>query len=225
MVKNYLIVGTILRRHVRCVKFMGADGVSQKELAMIAMQYSFVLPADYDMAIIDRRIAEKGHLLDGYPNLTFKAYLSAEGRGSENGGENLYAPFYVWDNSLGMSAFLCSEGFAGVARSFGWPQVKTWVVWRVHLSDAIAQARFATREVASLAPYAPLAEIRQRAGEAALEDVERGGALAAVVGFEPTVWTRVRFRLWGERPPPPREGAQVYKVGHLSLPTANLRRA
>ena len=33
---------------------------------MIAMQYSFVLPADYDMAIIDRRIREKGPLLDGF---------------------------------------------------------------------------------------------------------------------------------------------------------------
>jgi hypothetical protein len=34
---------------------------------MIAMQYSFVLLADYDMAIIDRRIRDKGPLLDGFP--------------------------------------------------------------------------------------------------------------------------------------------------------------
>lgn len=44
---------------------------------MIAMQYSFTLPADYDMSIIDRRIRDKGPLLDGFPNLGFKAYLSA----------------------------------------------------------------------------------------------------------------------------------------------------
>jgi hypothetical protein len=36
---------------------------------MIAMQYSLVLPADYDMAIIGRRIAERGHLTDGLPGL------------------------------------------------------------------------------------------------------------------------------------------------------------
>lgn len=30
---------------------------------MIAMQYSMLLRADYDMSIIDRRIAEKGHLI------------------------------------------------------------------------------------------------------------------------------------------------------------------
>jgi len=28
---------------------------------MIAMQYSLVLPADYDMGIIDRRIGDRGH--------------------------------------------------------------------------------------------------------------------------------------------------------------------
>ena len=42
---------------------------------MIAMQYGFTLPGDYDMSIIDRRIRDKGPLLDGFPNLGFKAYL------------------------------------------------------------------------------------------------------------------------------------------------------
>ena len=34
---------------------------------MIAMQYSFTLPADYDMTRIDERIESKGHLLNGFP--------------------------------------------------------------------------------------------------------------------------------------------------------------
>jgi hypothetical protein len=38
---------------------------------MLAMQYSFTLPADYDMAIIYNRIREKGHLLDDFPNVRF----------------------------------------------------------------------------------------------------------------------------------------------------------
>jgi hypothetical protein len=187
---------------------------------MIAMQYSFVLPADYDMAIVDRRIAEKGYLLDEFPNLKFKAYLSAEKNGADTGSrENLYAPFYVWNNSLGLSEFLSSAGFAGLAGSYGWPRVMMWAVWRAHLSERVAEARFATREIFPVAPYAPLGEMRQRDSDEAVEDVERGGALAAVAGFEPTSWTRVRFRLWGEKPPAAREGAQNYKVGHLSRPT------
>ena len=44
---------------------------------MIAMQYNFTLPADYDMGIVERRITEKGPLLDDFPKLKFKAYLSA----------------------------------------------------------------------------------------------------------------------------------------------------
>ena len=31
---------------------------------MYAMQYEIPLPADYDMAIIRRRVASKGHLTD-----------------------------------------------------------------------------------------------------------------------------------------------------------------
>ena len=42
---------------------------------MIAMQYKIVLPSDYPMETIEARIKEKGHLLDGFPGLIFKAYL------------------------------------------------------------------------------------------------------------------------------------------------------
>lgn len=44
---------------------------------VVAMQYSFVLPADYDMNIIKQRIASKGHLLDDFPGLIFKTCLIA----------------------------------------------------------------------------------------------------------------------------------------------------
>ena len=62
---------------------------------MIAMQYSFTLPADYDMGIIDRRIRDRGPGTDGLPHLGFKAYLSAR-KGEFGSAENLYAPFYLW---------------------------------------------------------------------------------------------------------------------------------
>jgi hypothetical protein len=89
---------------------------------MIAMQYSFTLPADYDMSIIDRRIRENDHKLDGFPDLRFKAYLSD--RRSELGSrENLYAPFYLWERPQGMDAFLSGPGFKAVSNAFGWPRV------------------------------------------------------------------------------------------------------
>ncbi|CAI0691623.1 Uncharacterised protein [Serratia marcescens] len=45
---------------------------------MLAMQYRFTLPADYDMAIVRRRIADFGHRLDACPQLIVKAYLYAQ---------------------------------------------------------------------------------------------------------------------------------------------------
>jgi hypothetical protein len=182
-------------------------------LPALAMQYSFTLPADYDMAIVERRIAEKGPALDGWPGLSAKAYLSA--RRDANQRENLYAPFYVWDDAAAMSGFLTGRGFAGVSDAFGWPQVRVWIVWRAWLARDVEQARFATREIAPIEPHAALDELEAQENEAADEAIERG-ALAAVAGFEPTSWTRVRFRLW-RQPPERRDGVAHYDVGHVSL--------
>ncbi|MBB5572931.1 MULTISPECIES: DUF4865 family protein [Rhizobium] len=186
---------------------------------MIAMQYSFTLPADYDMAILDRRIRDKGPMLDNFPGLKFKAYLSARKGDARTGSrENLYSPFYVWDKDEGLSNFICGPGFAGVTESFGRPQVKTWIVWRADISPDIQNARFAIREIFQTGPYAPLAEIRQRESDDATGEVARGEALASVAAFEPTSWTRVRFRLLADLPKDVlRPGVQIYDVGHLSL--------
>lgn len=186
---------------------------------MIAMQYSFALPADYDMAVIERRIADKGHLLDGFPGLLFKAYLSADTRQTPRAGDNLYAPFYLWSDSEGMNAFLCGAGFAGVARAFGWPSVKTWSVWHASVGPDAALARYATRETVALAPHTALGALRDAEIAAARAAGEGGGALAVVVGFEPTSWTLVRFCLWRDAPAGDAwsGAAQCYQVGHVSL--------
>lgn len=167
---------------------------------MIAMQYSFTLPADYDMAIIDRRIADKGHMTDGFPGLLFKAYLVARAD-----PDNLYAPFYVWRHADGMNAFLTGPGFVGLTRSFGWPVVRTWSIWRQRIGD-IGRATHATREITAISPHADLAALRDAAPAA-------DAALAEISGFEPTTWTAVRFRLWGR----PVAAGQAYGVGHVSI--------
>jgi hypothetical protein len=183
---------------------------------MIAMQYSFVLPADYDMAIIDRRIRDRGPLLDGFPRLRFKAYLSARKQeASFASAENLYAPFYLWEEPQGIQDFLCSPGFAAVARDFGWPTVVTWIVWGAELGAPLADARFASRVVRPIAAYSDLAALREEAVAADLAAV-REGAVAAVSGFDPARWAKVEFRLWRE--PPEAAEAQAYRVGHVSLP-------
>jgi hypothetical protein len=190
-------------------------------MLMIAMQYGFVLPAGYDMTIIDRRIRDKGPLLDGFGHLRFKAYLTA--RKHDNGftsADNLYAPFYLWDQSEGLDAFLTGPGFAALTRDFGWPPVRTWVVWHAELQNDLAEARFATREIVPIPHHSDLTSFKTDAVADAKAAV-RGGAVAAVSAFDPTGWTWVKFRLWHALPAERQQAGkdvQTYAVGHISLP-------
>ncbi|OWV83608.1 D-amino acid aminotransferase [Rhizobium sp. R72] len=183
---------------------------------MMAMQYSFTLPADYDMSIIDRRIRDKGPMLDGFSGLGFKAYLSAR-KGEYGSRENLYAPFYFWQQPERASDFLTSPGFEGLTQSFGWPQVKTWIVWHAETAPSPAEAGFATEETITIEPYSSLAEIRDEEIRRAQREARQADVVASVSAFEPTNWTALRFSL--HRSAPLIAGAgQIYRVGHVSLP-------
>lgn len=184
---------------------------------MLAMQYTITLPADYDMGIIRRRIATKGSLLDGFPGLAFKAYLSAErGDPALPSGHNLYAPFYLWRDNEGMNAFLAGDGFATLARDFEWPSVHVWSVWQAQTLDALAAAACASREIVRLPDHPALGERLQREAEAT-DAALAEGALAVVCAYEPTDWTLVRFCLWPElRGDLAGSGRQLYRVGHVS---------
>ncbi len=61
---------------------------------MIAMHYSFTLPADYDMDRIRTRVVARSATFDHMPQLDLKAFLIAE-RGKHGSNEHVYAPFYV----------------------------------------------------------------------------------------------------------------------------------
>jgi len=183
---------------------------------MMAMQYSFTLPADYDTSIIDRRIRDKGPMLDGFPGLRFKAYLSAR-KGEFGSRENLYAPFYLWQQPQGASDFLTGPGFEGLTQSFGWPRVKTWIAWHAETAPAVADAKFAAEEIIPIAPYSPLAEIRDEEARRVQHEAGQADVLAAVSAFDPTNWTLVRFSLRRSAPLITGSG-QIYRVGHMSLP-------
>ncbi|MBY6264242.1 DUF4865 family protein [Azospirillum sp. 412522] len=185
---------------------------------MMAMQYSFALPADYDMAVIDRRIRERGPLLDGFPRLRFKAYLAARKQDAGfTSTENLYAPFYLWDEPEGIENFLAGPGFAAVTRDFGWPSVQTWLVRHAELTPGLNSATYATREIAPIAAYSELASQRDTAIAGAKSAVE-SGAVAAIAAFDPTGWRMASFALWPKLPETVTETMQIYTVGHVSLP-------
>jgi Domain of unknown function (DUF4865) len=184
---------------------------------MLAMQYSFTLPADFDMDIIRQRVAAKGPAVDGFPGLGFKAFLYA--RRGEHGPENLYAPFYLWDNNDSMNRLLTGPVFTGVSDAFGWPSVKVWSVLHAEKTAAFRQAKYFTREIVPIAPYTALARLHDIETESARAAVTRDNALAAVAAFEPTTWTLVRARLWDDRSAELPRAGQLYVVGYLASET------
>lgn len=193
---------------------------------MIAMQYRFTLPADYDMGIIRQRIADKGHLLDDFPNLAFKAYLYADRKAPyAQGRENLYAPFYLWHDTEGMNAFLGGAVFSGVVASFGRPAVRTWSVWRADVAPDLSSAERATREIVPIATDTSLEAASKTERDRVQNDLDRG-ALAAISAFDPTGWTLLRFRLWRESIQRPMgDDVDVYEIGHISQPSADAKSA
>jgi hypothetical protein len=190
---------------------------------MIAMQYSFTLPGDYDMSIIERRVQEKGRGLDNHRPLIFKAYLIARKDDPvTRGHENLYAPFYLWQGNEGLGDFICSAGFAGLVNSFGWPAVRTWpAIIATEQKENIRDAAFATREIRPIAPFTSLDTLRTDERRLTGTAVNEDGALLALSAFEPTTWTLVRFRLWSDSRQTARlteAQAQAYNVLHVSNP-------
>ncbi|MBN6104020.1 DUF4865 family protein [Xanthomonas sp. CFBP 8703] len=187
---------------------------------MIAMQYSIALPADYDMAIIQRRIADKGPLLDGLPGLVFKAYLSADRADRAlSSHSNLYAPFYLWRDAEAMRDFLAGAAFRALTASFGRPAVQLWTVCAAHLHADLRGARYARREIVAIPDADALDTLGDHATERARDDLA-AGALAAVSAYEPHGWNLLRLRLWRDLPPPAPDVGQAYAVGHVSMPAS-----
>lgn len=191
---------------------------------MIAMHYRFVLPADYDMSIIRRRVKEKGHFLDHHQPLLFKAYLCAfRDDPVTRGQENLYAPFYLWQDTQGMSDFIRGAGFRGVVNAFGWPTVRTWpAVLAGVQSSLVAEANHATQEMVTIPPFYPLATIQQEEREWAEAMVLGQGATLALSAFEPTTWSLARFCLWSALPAIAAGAVQAFHLLHLSLPAGRV---
>ncbi|MEE1787456.1 DUF4865 family protein [Streptomyces sp. SP17BM10] len=183
---------------------------------MHAMQYEITLPADYDMGIIRKRVAERGHLLDGYRGLGLKAYLVRE-RGRDGSPVNQYAPFYLWRTAEGMNGFLWGPGFRGLCADFGRPVVRHWLgagLARGPVPAGPAGPATATRRTVRLPETADPAE----AVEQALADLPDHPALhTAAVAVDPSRWELLHLALWHGEVPDDAPGTR-YRVLHLSRP-------
>ncbi|PVE04848.1 DUF4865 family protein [Streptomyces scopuliridis] len=182
---------------------------------MHVMQYEITLPADYDMGIIRKRVAEKGPLLDDFPGLGLKAYLIRE-RGDDS-PVNQYAPFYVWTTHAGMNSFLLGPGFAGIVRDFGRPEVQHGS-GLVHL-EGPAHASVPRTAVRRRQPV-PEGTALSALAEEAVRETERlaglDGVVCATLALDPRHWELSQFTLWAHDTP--RAVGDHYQVLRLSQP-------
>lgn len=192
---------------------------------MFAMQYSITLPADYDMAIIRRRVAEKGHMLDDFPGLGLKAYLIRE-RGQAGSDCNQYAPFYLWPQVQSLWPFVAGPGFKGLTEAFGWVSIRSWAGLDVAIrpdfeAPSIAAA---SRQLVPVAPATDLAALRRREADRQ-EDLigHPGGPVLQATALDLERWQLLRFALWAgeshqQQPDVPGGPVEHYQVLHLSTP-------
>ncbi|TXS44732.1 DUF4865 family protein [Streptomyces sp. t39] len=199
---------------------------------MHAMQYEITLPADYDMEIIRRRVATRGHLLDGFPGLGLKAYLTRER--DDGSPVNQYAPLYLWNAPEGMNAFLWGPGFQGIVDDFGRPEVQHWTgLAYADGPSAAAPAHTAVRRRTPVPAQVPPAD----AVAGAVAETERlaglDGVVCAALAVDPRHWELLQLTLWERGAPAgtfrddglPGAEAERYRVLHLSAPErAALRR-
>ncbi|HEY0259031.1 MAG TPA: DUF4865 family protein [Lacisediminihabitans sp.] len=183
---------------------------------MYTMHYEITLPTDYDMGIIRARVATRGGATDDFPGLRFKAYLLREA-GVDGSPVNQYAPFYLWDDTDAMGAFLWGgKGFGGIVTDFGRPVVQTWAGVDVRRGRA-SSAAFATKETYPIPDGADPATIVPVLQDTLEARSQAPGVHTAVLAVDPRTWQAVLFTLWESRPSESLAGVR-YAVLHLSEP-------
>ncbi|MES2399490.1 MAG: DUF4865 family protein [Pseudomonadota bacterium] len=187
---------------------------------MLAIQYSFQLPSDYDMGIVERRVKERGHLFDSVRGLGFKAFLSArrDETATGSGPVNLYAPIYFWEQPTALADFLSGDMFAGVANAFGRPAVQTWSVLRAEAKDSLPTAKFASKTVLAVRRDQALGALRQTESDVVAQTLREGAVFSAAI-LDIRDWQLTRFAMWAEELPELVGDATGYSVLHVAAPT------
>ncbi|MGX1128012.1 hypothetical protein RKD49_000202 [Streptomyces glaucescens] len=193
---------------------------------MYAKQYEVTLPADYDMKIIRKRVAEGGHVLDDRAGLGLKAYVIRE-RGIDGSPVNQYAPFYLWNDTGAMARFLVGGGgFQNIVRDFGRPVARHWTGIACHAGPArTAPPKAASRRLTPVPADADpegtglgLSALIEWETEQLRRLSRHDGVHTAALAIDPHHWQLLRFVLWSGTSAPDQDATERYEVLHLSAP-------
>ena len=159
---------------------------------MHAMRYAITLPGDYDMTIIRNRVAKSGHLMDGFQDLLFKAYLISEK--AAGALQNSYNPLYVWKGAAGMNKFIFDGYFDNILRDFGWQHIEIGIAASTALTVAIN----------------PTTSLKNHKLQAQPQNGETG----KLVVYNPDKWQQAIFTFYRDKPETEKTR---YEILHLSM--------
>lgn len=180
---------------------------------MLAMQYGFDLPADFDLDAVRQRVQEIGHRFDGLPGLHAKAFLLADRCGD---AAKRYAPYYLWQDPAGMTEFLASAAFAAVEAKYGRPVVQVWSPIVFLTGEARDDApTFASQQVIDVPAGTDLVALAAQERELAARVSTTSGLHTFFSGLDSTNWQVVRTAFW-HSPPEFVAGARVYELLYLA---------
>lgn len=203
---------------------------------MLTAHYSIPLPADYDMDVIVRRVADRSAPWDRRPGLLLKAFCTthaaqathetnatratnaAEAAGDADTGHNSYAPFYVWSDPHEFARFLTGAEYAGLCAAFGPVPVRTGTVLQCALGHG--PAGHLVGETEPLGPFTDLRATARAEAQRHRAAVADPAVHSHIVELDPATMTLTRRTLLhaGAEPPRPKNGERVLRVLHLSRP-------
>ena len=172
---------------------------------MHAMRYAITLPGDYDMTIIRNRVAKSGHLMDGFQDLLFKAYLISEK--AAGALQNSYNPLYVWKGAAGMNKFIFDGYFDNILRDFGWQHIEIGVAASTALTDAFKDSKYITEEIAAINPTTSLKNHK-------LQAQPQNDETGKLVVYNPDKWQQAVFTFYRDKPETEKTR---YEILHLSM--------
>jgi hypothetical protein len=182
---------------------------------VLTAHYSIPLPANYDMGVIARRVADRSDPWDRRTGLLLKAFCTTD---APDGGHNSYAPFYVWAEPHEFARFLTGAEYAGLCAAFGPVPVRTGTVLECSIGSGPAGHLVSETE-----PLGPVTDLR----DTVRAEAERHRAVVAdpavhshVVDLDPATMTLTRRTLLRatSEAPRPKNGERVLRVLHLSQP-------
>ncbi|ASI77488.1 DUF4865 family protein [Bacillus pacificus] len=178
---------------------------------MIGMQYKVILPKDYDMDIIRKRVEDNGYKTDGFQELNFKAYLITEA-GKEGNFYNCYAPLYIWNGHEGMNKFIFEGYYDNILQSFGWQQINIGVPLVVNVKGNFKKCRYVVGYEGSISPSESLSGI-----QSIIVDQKVENCLGNVIVYNPDKWGYSQFNFYEEKPDIiANKGVTLYEILHIS---------